>query len=442
MNYEIKTMAVSELKPHPKNPRVHPEDMLKKLSASIQEFGFTNPILISEDSMILAGHARCKAAERTGLTEVPCIVLPLKGLSADAYCIADNKIHELSEWDGGKLAELFKGFETADFDVELTGFSIDEIDALFTPNGCIEDDFDEEKANEKIKSNGGAVTGRGDIYILGEHRLMCGDASTADDISTLLDGEKAQLCVTSPPKVTADEYGKYGLEQWFGKMQAAIKNICRHANIVCWNIGDLYTTGTQYTEPLFAYTVSMFGDNGFRPLWTRVWQKRKTAVRTGSASTAKPAGDTEYVGAFASVDVDDVVRDESSIDISEHTFITAFGNSGYRFVKRLSREERREWGYASMWQGRGKKNSPVELPWRCIKMHSGKGDIILDSFGKTGSIIIACEQLGRRCYSMESDETACDVAVRRYREYAPDREIYVIRNGETIPIDETGLDEC
>ena len=315
MNHEIKIMAIRDLTPHPKNPRVHPEDMLRKLARSIQEFGFTNPVLISEDNMILAGHARCKAAEKTGMTEVPCIVLPLKGLSADAYVIADNKLNELSVWDEAKLAELFKGFDLGDFDAELTGFSLDEIDALFAPKGCVEDDYDVEKAKKDIEESGGAITKIGDIWLLGDHHLMCGDSTNADDFVKLMNGSKAQLCVTSPPYGVGKEYEERGLEPWFETMRPAIKNICRHADTVCYNIGDLFTTGSQFIEPTFAYSVQMFADNGYRPLWVRIWDKKRQALSTSAPyhlATTKPIGDAEYVAAFAGTDAD-----SGEADISE-----------------------------------------------------------------------------------------------------------------------------
>ncbi|GHU53724.1 hypothetical protein FACS1894132_06700 [Clostridia bacterium] len=448
MNYELKSMQLVELTPHPQNPRIHPEDMLKKLCRSIQEFGFTNPVLVSEDNMILAGHARCTAAERLGMTKVPCIVLPLKGLSADAYVIADNKLNELSVWDEAKLAELFNGFDIADFDAELTGFSIDEIDALFAPKGCVEDEFDEKKAKKEVEDKGGAVTQTGDIWLLGEHRLLCADSTDPASFDTLLDGKKATLAVTSPPYGVGKEYEQHGLEPWFETMRPAIKNICRHANTVCYNIADLFTTGSQFIEPTFAHSVTMFADNGFRPLWVRIWDKKKQALSTSAPyhlATTKPISDSEYVAAFGNIDTPET----EETDISDHSFITAFANSNYKFVKRLSKQERRDWGYSSLWrilsvQGKKDKNAhhatfPVELPWRCIKMHSDKGDVVIEPFSGTFTTGIACEQTGRKCYAIERDPAYCDIAVRRYREFVQDAEICLLRGGETISVEDTGV---
>jgi DNA modification methylase len=456
MGYELKVMKLSELTPHPKNPRVHPDDMLKKLQRSIQEFGFTNPVLISEDNMVLAGHARCEAAERLGMAEVPCVVLPLKGLSADAYVIADNKLNELSVWDEAKLAELFKGFDIGDFDAELTGFSIDEIDALFAPKGCVEDDFDEAKAKKEVEAAGGAVTQTGDIWLLGNHRLMCGDSTSPTDFEALMSGQKAQLCVTSPPYGVGKEYEERGLEPWFETMKPTIKNICRYSEVACYNIGDLFSTASQFIEPTFAHSVAMFADNGFRPLWIRVWDKKRQALSNSAPyhlATNKPIGDAEWLGAFAS-EADE--NGESLVVLDDYGYIVAAAGHNYRFVKRLTRQERKDWGYSSMWriasvQGTAKTKDrldernhkarfPVELPWRCIKMHSDKGGVVLEPFSGSGTTVIACEQTGRRCFAMERDATYCDIAVKRYTDFVgEDAEAVLVRGGREYTWEEARL---
>jgi hypothetical protein len=128
-------------------------------------YGFTSPVLIDGDNRILAGHARTKAAEKMGLAEVPAVVLPLTGAAADAYVIADNKLNELSEWDENILADLVAEIDAANFDIELTGFDPDELDALLSPKGCVEDDFDTEKAKKDVEDKGGAFTQTGDIRL-------------------------------------------------------------------------------------------------------------------------------------------------------------------------------------------------------------------------------------------------------------------------------------
>ncbi len=128
---EIKTVKISELKPHPNNPRVHPDSAIDKLVKSIKEFGWTNPVLASEEGIVLAGHARVKAAEQAGIEEVPVIFLPLKGTKADAYLVADNRLQQETDWDMPKLRDLLEELDTGEIDMGLTGFDTNELEELF-----------------------------------------------------------------------------------------------------------------------------------------------------------------------------------------------------------------------------------------------------------------------------------------------------------------------
>jgi ParB-like chromosome segregation protein Spo0J len=129
---ELQTIEIIKLRPHPQNPRTHPDSAIDKLVRSLKEYGFTNPILISADNYVLAGHARLKAAEKAGLKEVPVIQLPLSGSKALAYMIADNRLQDETEWDFPKLTELFGILDTGELDLEITGFDIKEIESLLS----------------------------------------------------------------------------------------------------------------------------------------------------------------------------------------------------------------------------------------------------------------------------------------------------------------------
>ena len=177
---EIKTLPISTLRPHPENPRVHPDSAIDKLVLSLNEYGFTNPILISEDNYILAGHARLKAAQRAGLKEVPCIILPLKGNKAKAYMIADNRLQEETDWDFSKLADLLTNLDTGEFNMEITGFDLSEIESLITGEkaGLTPDD--------EIPEPKETVCKLGDLWTLGNHRLLCGDATKKENVERLM----------------------------------------------------------------------------------------------------------------------------------------------------------------------------------------------------------------------------------------------------------------
>jgi len=150
---QVEQVAIKSLKPHPRNPRVHPDSALDKLAKSIKEFGWTNPILVSADGFILAGHARLKAAQKAGLKEVPIIRLPLKGAKAEAYMIADNKLQDETEWDLPALKDLLQELDTGGLDITITGFDLSEIEDLMTQFHIPEDNKDiDEDAMKNTKN--------------------------------------------------------------------------------------------------------------------------------------------------------------------------------------------------------------------------------------------------------------------------------------------------
>jgi hypothetical protein len=229
---------------------------------------------------------------------------------------------------------------------------------------------------------------------------MCGDSTSEADFAKLMDGGHAQMAVTSPPYGVGKEYEKAGIEPWFETVRPVIRNLCRYADIVCWNLGDLYPTGSQFIEPTSVYSVNMFLDNGYRPIWIRIWKKQ---------------GMNFGVGPYHLV---------SNKPVQQYEYISAFAEHSYKFVKRLTKEERKEWGYAGIWElttVRANKEHPamfpVELPWRCIKMHSDKGGIVLEPFSGSGTTIIAAEQTERKCYAMELSPVYCDLAVERWENF-------------------------
>ena len=182
----------------------------------------------------------------------------------------------------------------------------------------------------------------------------------------------------------------------------------------------------QFIEPTSVYSVNMFLDNGYRPIWIRIWKKQGQNFGVGPYHLVsnKPVQQYEYISAFSKNGETEEYNDQ------EYMWLSAFAGHSYKFVKRLTKEERKKWGYAGIWEMttvRANKEHPamfpVELPWRCIKMHSDKGGIVLEPFSGSGTTIIAAEQTGRRCYAMELSPVYCDLAVKRCYQYNPDIEI-------------------
>ena len=161
----------------------------------MDKFGFTNPILASKDGIILAGHARCKAAKKAGINKVPVIFLNLEGADADAYLIADNRIQDETSWEKDSLADLMSELKELDYDVSVTGFEAAELEALFGID-VKEDKFD---ISDELEKNEEPISRQGDLWLLGKHKLLCGSAINLSDVEKLMDGNKANLVITDPP---------------------------------------------------------------------------------------------------------------------------------------------------------------------------------------------------------------------------------------------------
>ena len=418
---QIDKIPVAKLKAAEYNPRraLKPGDAeYEKLKRSITEFGYVEPVIWNKQTgNVVGGHQRLTVMRDLGITEIDCVVVDLDPMREKALNVALNKIQ--GEWDKDKLAALLTEFDGSEFDVTLTGFdAADELLNAFYSKEAVQDDFDVDEETEKIKAKG-AVTKTGDVWKLGVHRLMCGDSTSEVDFAKLMNGNKAQMTVTSPPYGVGKDYESKGIEPWFETMRPVVKNLTRYAGIVCWNLGDLYATGTQFIEPTNFYSSQLFAEQGFRPIWIRIWKKQGQNFGVGPYHlvTNKPVQQYEYISAFSK-------NGDVEYNDQEYMWLSAYAGHAYRFVKRLTKEERKNWGYAGIWEMntvRANKDHPamypVELPWRCIKMHSDRGDIVLEPFSGSGTTIIACEQLERVCYAMEKSPEYCDLAVKRWEQF-------------------------
>ena len=195
---EMQLIPLGKLVPYVNNARTHSPEQLMKLRSSLREFGFINPVIIDRDFNVIAGHGRISAAKEEGIAEVPCVFADfLTEAQKKAYILADNRMALDADWDEELLRIEIESLQGADFDVSLTGFGEDEIADLFTGDGekdVKDDGFDLSAALEKA-----AFVERGDIWTAGRHRLVCGDATSAEDVAALMDGKKANLIVTDPP---------------------------------------------------------------------------------------------------------------------------------------------------------------------------------------------------------------------------------------------------
>lgn len=201
---EMKMVETSKLIPYVNNARTHSQEQVNKLRGSLREFGFINPVIIDSDFNVIAGHGRLMAAKEEGIEEVPCVLVDyLTEAQKKAYILADNRYAQDAGWDEELLRLEIEALEGMDFDVSLTGFDDQEIADLFADGestGAEDDDFDLSDALEKA-----AFVERGDVWQVGRHRLMCGDATSPEDVATLMGGKKANLIITDPPYNVAFE---------------------------------------------------------------------------------------------------------------------------------------------------------------------------------------------------------------------------------------------
>jgi len=425
----IQKIKSEMLNPAEYNPRknLKPGDKeYEKLKKSIETFGYIELVVWNKRTgNVVSGHQRLKILQELGYSEIECIIIDVDSDNEKALNIAMNKIG--GEWDEDKLASLIADLDSNAFDVSVTGFDAAEVEELmdkFYSKDAVQDEFDVDKVKENIEATG-AITQKGDIWLLGNHRLMCGDSGSAEDLTKLMSGKHAQCAITSPPDEVGKNYEKDGIEPWLETMRVVIKNITKHADVICWQMVDLLCTGTQFIEPTGFYSIQMFADNGFRPIWIRIWKKQSmsSGVAPYHLATNKPAPQYEYITAFAGKEIEEY-------NDQEYVWLSAFAGHSYKFAKRLTKDERKKWGYAGIWEMtavRTKKQHPamfpVELPWRCIKMHSDRDGIVLEPFSGSGTTIIAAEQTDRCCYAMEVSPVYCDLAIKRWEEFTGEKAV-------------------
>ena len=368
---KIEKMKVSDLKYAPYNPRKIDDKELAKLKRSISEFGYVEPIVWNQRTgFVVGGNQRLKALRELGIEEVDVVVVDLSDAKEKALNVALNKIS--GEWDFPKLKDLLTDIDTGDFDIELTGFDLDEIENLITfykePE---EDGFDTDTALEEIEE---PKTKRGDIYLLGKHRLMCGDSTVKEDVEKLMDGKKADMVFTDPP---------YGIDL--------------DTDFISIHKG--HTTGKKHNK--------IEGDKERWNFQKSDWFNCKEQFWWGA---------DYYL---------DNLR-EGSWFVWDKTCGEFIGRIGNEFELCWSKQKHKREIIREKWVGYNnldtkKREHPTQKPVKLckwfIEKFSKRGQNIIDLFGGSGSTLIACEQLSRICYMIEIDERYCDVIVKRWEEF-------------------------
>jgi len=408
---QIETLAIDRLIPYARNSRTHSDAQVAQIAASIKEFGFTNPVLIDADGGIIAGHGRVMGARQLGLAEVPCIRLGhLTDAQRRAYVIADNRLALNAGWDDAMLALEMRDLMDEGYDVGLTGFDLKEIDALLagldaTPEGQTDPD-----AAPAVQAE--AVTKPGDVWLLGRHRIMCGDSTDGGSVALLMNGEKTDLCFTSPPYGAGnvaklrDHYEPgakhrktfYDIHddrpsEWLALMRgwyAAARDLC--GVIVC-NVQMLADNKIALVEWL--------NENRGELCDVAIWDKGHGAPQM-----------------------------QSCVMNNAFEFLLIFGGNGSRAIRfadwhgsvpnivRINPHGKNE--FAELHRA----VMPVDLAMFAMQTLCNMATSVYEPFSGSGTTIIAAEQTGRRCYAMELSPNYVDVAVRRWQQYTGKRAVH------------------
>ncbi|CAB4202898.1 putative methylase [uncultured Caudovirales phage] len=377
---KVERWDITRLVPYARNSRTHSDEQISQLAASIKEWGWTTPVLVDEDGSIIAGHGRTLAAQRLKMTEVPVMVA--KGWSdakKRAYVLADNKLAMNAGWDNEMLALELGEIGDLGFDLDLTGFTADEIAAL-TPEQIEPGLTDEDEVPELPEQ---PVTVLGDVWVLGKHRLMCGDSTSIDAVDTLMAGQKADILFTDPP---------YGINF---KPQRGTHDIILNDNL----------EGKEFDEFLdgtFAAALASMKPDTYAFIWTG-WTK---------------------IGAFE--------RSIQKFFKIQAMHVWVKNNFGIGYYSRPKHEP----FYLCL---NGKPVYPSTAPadvWDAARVHKTvhscekpvcliedilntyhKNSVVLDLFGGSGSTLIACEKTNRQARLMELDPKYCDVIIKRWQDF-------------------------
>jgi DNA modification methylase len=411
---KITVKKVSELIPYANNSRTHSDEQVAQIAASIKEFGWTNPILVDGTNGIIAGHGRLQAARKLGYTEVPTIELKdLTEAQRKAYIIADNKLALNAGWDNAALTAEFAQLEELGFDLELTGFSLDEIEAL-KPIEVTEGLTDEDEAPPVPEE---PKTKPGDIYQLGKHRLMCGDSTSIDAVDLLMDGGKVDFCFTSPPYADQREYNG-GKELSTQHLATFIRTASGFCDLFAVNLGMSRKDGkiNQYWDD---YIVEA-KQSGFKLVSWNIWDRSGEGGSIGNMTAPFPINH-EWIFVFSS-ESPNINRTISNKHGGKNVSATIRGsNSEFATRSSVVHEFGKLGTVLKCGVQRGKNQHPamfpVELPQTYIEACTKSKGVVYEPFGGSGTTLIACEKTGRTARLMELDPKYCDVIVKRWEDF-------------------------
>ena len=407
-NYKHEIRNTTDFIPYVNNSRTHDKNQINQIASSIKEFGFTNPILIDNDGGIIAGHGRVLAANKLSLDELPCIVLDgLTEAQKKAYIIADNQLPLNAGWDLDSLKLELETLKELDFDLELLGFEDDFLDGLLIEET---EGLTDEDAVPEIPDN--PISVLGDIWQLGNHRLMCGDSTSIDSVDRLMDGKKADVVFTSPPYNANAKTGDGDI--FNNKKSKKMYSEGYSDNLDSQNYIDFASSVIEvcfaFTDGFIFWNVSYNANSKFEYL-KQIQNRVEFIVEQ---VCWKKTGTIPFKGCL--------MREWEPI------YIFSTNKQGLN----LKSVQGNFWTIDNQnsQQENHKACFPVELPEKGISLVNNNTGIVFDPFGGAGTTAIACEKLGRNCYMMELDEKYVDVIIKRWQEFTGKEAIH-IESGKT-----------
>lgn len=401
---DIRQMKISELAPYERNARTHSTAQITSIARSIKQFGFNNPILIDGKRGIIAGHGRLMAARELGLTEVPVIELThLSEAQKRAYIIADNQLALQAGWDSDILRDEITALLAEDFDTSLLGFDEKELTAIM----AIDDDGKDEPEPDLPPIH--PQTRKGDVWIMGHHRLICGDCTDPDTIKVAMDGRAADCVFTSPPYGVGIDYGSTyedsldALRESLPKIAATMYGLLVDGGYAVINFGDIVSksSATGAGDDVCEYPMALeywpaFRGAGFN-LWTRrIWVK-PGATSNHCISSNRAMANWEHVWTWIKPgkpiinhQLTDPYPSQAGWFDSLHDHATGVDKDTHGAVM------------------------PVPVALRCVVMHSRINSVVVEPFCGSGTTILACERARRRCVAFEINPAYVDVAVARW----------------------------
>jgi DNA modification methylase len=396
MTLNIQQRAVTDLIPYIANSRTHSDAQVAQIAASIKEFGWTNPILVSGDDSIIAGHGRLMAARKLGMEEVPVIALDhLSKSQQRALVIADNQLALNAGWNMDMLKAEIEDLQLDDFDIDLLGFDEKFLDGLLEPEPTA--GLTDEDAVPEVPETPKTVLG--DVWVLGDHRLMCGDSTSIDAVEKLMDGQQANMLHTDPP-YGVDYEGVPNDHLKDAQLEKFLVDALTSAHAVLHPGSNVYVWHADITAFEF---ISAFRLSGFK-------QARPSTIQWVKPSLTMSQGDYHS-------------QNEPCL----------FGwKEGSGRVRVKDRKQTTIWHCDRTKEAKVHPTmKPVELCQRAIENSSVANCIVLDLFGGSGSTLIACEKTNRHARLMELDAKYCDVIIKRWQEFTGKEAVHA-ETGETF----------